>query len=158
MNVSQEVLFLLLLLGLGWFSKNQSIIIAVILLLVIRFSGFGDKIFPTIKKVGVDAGIIMIIVAVLIPIATGEIKLIDLLASMKSSNGIIALISGIVVALLAAFGIKLLTDSPQITTSLVLGTIFAVLFLRGVPVGPLIGAGVTMTLIKLFELLKRFII
>lgn len=157
MNIPQEIVFLLILLALGLISKNQSIVISVIILLLIRYSGIGNKLFPVLDKHGINIGVIIITIAVLIPIATGEIQLTDLFESVKSNYGIIALASGIIVALFAAFGVQLLDKSPEITISLVLGTIFSVIFLKGIPVGPLIGAGIAMAVIRIFDWLKAFL-
>lgn len=156
MNIPQEILFLILLLGLGLLSKNQSIVVSVLVLLAIRFSGMGNKLFPLIDKQGVNIGVIIIMIAVLVPIATGEIRLADLFASVKSNHGFIALIAGIIVSLFAAYGVQLLDQSPQVTISLVIGTIFAVIFLKGIPVGPLIGAGIAMVLIQAYQWIYRF--
>ncbi len=156
MNIPQEIVFLLILLGLGLISKNQSIIISVIILLAIRLSGLGEKLFPVIDKQGVNVGIIILMIAVLVPIATGNIKLSDLLLSLKSSYGILALISGIIVSLLAGYGVNLLEQTPQVTIALVIGTIFSIIFLKGIPVGPLIGAGVAMVLIQAYQWIDRF--
>ena len=69
MQIPQEYIFLAILLVLGLISKNESIVISVIFLLVIRLSGFSDKVFPSIDKYGVKIVIIIIMICVLIPIA-----------------------------------------------------------------------------------------
>jgi len=53
--------------------------------------------------------------------------------------------------MLAKGGVKLLADDPQITTALVLGTILSVSIFKGVAVGPLIGAGIAYTAMKIFS-------
>ena len=157
LNVPGEILFLIILLVLGLISKNQSIIFSVLILLVVRLSGLGDRLFPSIEKHGVNIGVIAITVAVLVPIATGKIQLMDLYVSLKSSSGVIALLSGILVALFASYGIQLLEQSPQVTTFLVLGTILAVLFFHGVSVGPLIGAGIAMVIMRIYNWIESLI-
>ncbi|OEG00101.1 hypothetical protein BHF71_06440 [Vulcanibacillus modesticaldus] len=152
--MSQEIIFLLFLLLLGVFGKNDSIVISVIILLVIRFSGLGNNIFPVLDKQGIKVGIIIITVAVLTPIATGQISLLDMYHSLMSSYGLIALFAGILVAIFGAYGVQLLDQSPQVTISLVVGTILGVVFLKGVPVGPLIGAGIAMSIIRILELVN----
>jgi uncharacterized membrane protein (DUF441 family) len=74
--------------------------------------------------------------------------------AFKSPFAWIALVSGIVVALLAKGGVILLAKDPHITTALVLGTILAVSLFKGVAVGPLIGAGIAFVAMKLYEFLK----
>ncbi|MDQ0214978.1 uncharacterized membrane protein (DUF441 family) [Oikeobacillus pervagus] len=104
-----------------------------------------------IQAKGINWGVTIITVAVLVPIATGEIGFKNLLDSLKSPYAWIALISGVVVALLAKSGLVLLENDPHITTALVIGTILAVAVFKGVAVGPLIGAGIAYTLMKLFS-------
>lgn len=148
----QAYLFLILLLGAGLIVKNKSLIISVIFLLIMKLFIHNDKIFSFIQAKGINWGVTVITIAVLIPIATGEIGFKDLLDALKSPYAWIALGSGVLVALLAKNGVVLLEQDPHLTTALVLGTIFAVTFLKGVAVGPLIGAGIAWYVMKLFGL------
>lgn len=150
----QPYVFLLLILAISFIAKNQSLIIATAILIILKLIGFDSKGFAYLQSKGIDWGITIITVAVLAPIASGEIGFKDLTAAFKTQNAWIALLSGVAVALLAKGGIGLLADEPHITTALVVGTIFAVAFLKGVPVGPLIGAGIAYVIIKLFEFFK----
>ncbi|MDL5041282.1 DUF441 domain-containing protein [Heyndrickxia coagulans] len=147
----QPYLFLLLLLAIGFAAKNQSLIISVIVLLVLKAAGLDAKIFSTVQSKGINWGVTIITIAVLVPIATGQIGFKDLYESLKSPYAWIALASGIIVALLAKNGITLLASDPQITTALVLGTILAVSLFKGVAVGPLIGAGIAWMAMKIVE-------
>lgn len=147
----QPYLFLLLLLAIGFAAKNQSLIISVIVLLVLKVAGLDAKIFSTVQSKGINWGVTIITIAVLVPIATGQIGFKDLYESLKSPYAWIALASGIIVALLAKNGITMLASDPQITTALVLGTILAVSLFKGVAVGPLIGAGIAWMAMKIVE-------
>lgn len=62
-----------------------------------------------------------------------------------------ALLSGILVALIAKGGVTLLANDPHITAALVFGTVIAVSLFHGVAVGPLIGAGIAYMVIKMVE-------
>lgn len=148
---SQPYLFLYLLLAIALIAKNNSLIIAVIFLLVLKLIGVDSKLFSLIQSKGINWGVTIITIAVLVPIATGDIGFKDLTATFKSPYAWIALISGIMVALLAKGGVSLLADSPEITTALVLGTILSVSVFNGVAVGPLIGAGIAYAAIILVE-------
>ncbi|MCC5801285.1 DUF441 domain-containing protein [Rossellomorea vietnamensis] len=150
--MTQPFMFLLLLLGIGLLAKNQSIIIAVAFLLVLKLLGLDEKIFSTIQSKGINWGVTIITIAVLAPIATGEIGFKDLVDSLKSPYAWIALASGMAVALIAKNGLILLEDDPHLTTALVLGTVLAVALFKGVAVGPLIGAGIAYLAMKLYEL------
>ncbi|WP_379965485.1 DUF441 domain-containing protein [Ectobacillus sp. sgz5001026] len=152
--MSQSSLFLLILLVIGMIAKNQSLTVAVIILFVLKLTFVGEKIFPYLQQKGINLGVTVITIAVLVPIATGEIGFKQLIDAMKSYYAWIALGSGIVVALLAKGGLQLLTQDPQMTAALVLGTILAVTLFNGVAVGPLIGAGIAYAIMQVIELIK----
>ncbi|MBM4762533.1 DUF441 domain-containing protein [Bacillus sp. B15-48] len=150
----EPFLFLGLLLIIALIAKNHSLIIAVAVLLLLKIAGFDSKLFSYIQAKGINWGVTIITIAVLAPIAAGEIGFKDLSGAFKSPIAWIALISGILVALLAKGGITLLASDPHITTALVLGTILAVSLFKGVAVGPLIGAGIAFVAMKIMEFLK----
>jgi uncharacterized membrane protein (DUF441 family) len=150
--MSQAFMFLLLLLGIGFAAKNQSIIIAVTFLILLKLAGIDEKVFAAIQSKGINWGVTIITIAVLAPIATGEIGFKDLYDALKSPYAWIALASGMAVALIAKSGLTLLEEDPHITTALVLGTVLAVAFFKAVAVGPLIGAGIAYLAMKLYEL------
>ncbi|MBE6182682.1 DUF441 family protein [Bacillus ginsengihumi] len=149
--MNQAYLFLLMLMVIGLVAKNQSLIIAIVVLLLLKICGLDGKAFSFIQSKGINWGVTVITIAVLAPIASGQIGFRELLDSMKSPYAWIALASGIAVALIAKNGISLLSSDPQITTALVIGTIAAVALFRGVAVGPLIGAGIAYMAMKIVE-------
>ncbi|OLN22669.1 hypothetical protein BTO30_08430 [Domibacillus antri] len=144
-------LFLFLLLVISLIAKNQSLLIASALLIVLKAAGLEAKWFEMMQKNGVHWGVTVITIAVLVPIATGAIGFKDLGAALKSPYAWIALTAGILVALIAKNGIVLLAEDPHITTALVFGTILAVALFNGVAVGPLIGAGIAYYAMKVFQ-------
>ncbi|GGM26687.1 UPF0756 membrane protein YtwI [Paraliobacillus quinghaiensis] len=146
-----STLFLLLLFILGYIGKNQSIMIAIYILLGIKLFKLDDKLFPYIQEKGMLWGVTIITIAVLVPIASGEIGFRDLLDSVKSYYGWIALGAGVFVALVARGGLDLLANDPHLTTALVMGTILAVVFFQGVAVGPLIGAGIAYMVMRIVD-------
>ena len=151
---NQPMLFLFILLVIGLIAKNQSLIIAVGCLMVIKIIGLESKILPTVGSKGINWGVTIITIAVLVPIATGDIGFKQLLEAVKSIYAWIALGAGIAVALIAKNGLTLLAEDPHITTALVFVTIIAVALFNGVAVGPLIGAGIAylaMQVVKLFS-------
>ncbi|MBU9721146.1 MULTISPECIES: DUF441 domain-containing protein [Bacillaceae] len=144
-------LFMIILLMIGIFAKNQSLIIAVSFLLAVKWIGVGEKVFPYLQQKGISIGVTIITIAVLVPIVTGDIGFKDLQQALKSSYAWIAMLSGVFVAVIAASGIDLLKTDPHITVALVFGTILAVAVFNGVAVGPLIGAGIAYTAMKIVD-------
>lgn len=152
--LTSSLLFLLLLLLVGLFAKNNSLIVAVGFLLIVKVMGLGDKIFPILQTKGINIGVTVITIAVLIPIATGAIGFKELGEALKSPYAWIALASGIAVAIIAKNGVTLLATDPHITAALVFGTVLAVALFNGVAVGPLIGAGIAYIAMKFFDLFQ----
>ncbi len=142
---------MVILLVIALIAKNQSVLIAVSFLLVLKLVGLGDKLFPIFQQKGINFGVTIMTIAVLTPIMSGDIGFKQLGEAARSSLAWVALGAGILVALIAANGIDLLKTDPHITTALVMGTILAVTLFNGVAVGPLIGSGVVFFAMKLIE-------
>ncbi|GIN22089.1 MAG TPA: DUF441 domain-containing protein [Bacillus bacterium] len=151
---NQAFFFLILLLGIGVVAKNPSLVIAVAVLIILKLVGADEKLFGMIQAKGINWGVTVITIAVLAPIASGHIGFTELGGAIKSPYAWIALGAGIAVAIIAKYGVTLLSEDPHITTALVLGTIMAVSLFKGVAVGPLIGAGIAYIAMKFFELFR----
>ncbi len=75
---SQSYLFLYLLIIIALIAKNTSLLIAVGALLILKLFGLDAKSFSLIQSKGINWGVTIITIAVLAPIATGEIGFRDL--------------------------------------------------------------------------------
>ncbi|KHF28816.1 hypothetical protein LR68_02386 [Anoxybacillus sp. BCO1] len=126
----QPFIFLFILLVIGMMAKNHSLIVAVLFLLVVKSIGLSSKVFPYLQQKGINLGVTIITIAVLVPIASGKIGFKELAESVRSVYAWIAMLSGIAVALLAKGGVTLLAKDPHMTTALVIGTILAVIFIQ----------------------------
>ncbi|MFC5447399.1 DUF441 domain-containing protein [Paenibacillus aestuarii] len=134
-------LMLILLALLGVISRNNSITIAAVVLLLIRVVNL-QQAFPWIEKNGLSLGIIILTIGILAPLASGSISVNELYQSFLNWKSLAAVVIGVLVAYLGGRGAHLMSSNPTIVTSLVIGTIIGVAFLKGVPVGPLIAAGI----------------
>lgn len=145
-------LFLLLVLGVALFGKNTSLIIATLAVMVLKLLSLTAKWLPTIQAKGINWGVTIISIAILVPIATGQIGFKDLMHVFQTPAGWIAVACGILVAILSRYGVNQLSASPQVTVALVLGTIIGVVFLKGVAAGPVIASGITYCIVSLLHL------
>lgn len=141
-------LFLALVLVVALVGKNMSLIIATGVVMALKAS----KWLPVIQAKGINWGVTVISVAILIPVATGQIGFKDLINTFKSPAGWIAILAGIAVAILSRYGVDQLAAVPQVTVALVLGTIIGVVVFKGVAAGPVIASGMTYLVITLFNL------
>ncbi|STZ56192.1 Protein of uncharacterised function (DUF441) [Moraxella lacunata] len=141
-NLDVSLIVLFILLGLGVFSQNNTIVLATALLIIIKVSPFGAVLLPYVDKYGLSLGILILTIGVLTPIASGKLSSETILQSFVSPKSLIAILVGLLVAYLGGRGVKLMTAEPSVIAGLLIGTVLGVAFLRGVPVGPLIAAGI----------------
>lgn len=144
-------LFLALVLLIAIFGHNSSLIIASIVVIVLKLIPYTAKWLPLIQQ-GINWGVTVISVAILIPIATGQIGFDDLWAAFKTPAGWIAVGAGIAVAILSKYGVNQLAAVPQVTVALVLGTIIGVVAFKGIAAGPVIASGMTYCIVTLLNL------
>ncbi len=133
-------LFLVALILLGVLGNNNSITISATVLLLMQQTVL-NKYIPHLEKYGLTIGIIILTIGVLSPIVSGKIALPNL-ATLLNWKMLLAILAGISVAWLGGRGINLMGNQPVLVTGLLIGTIIGVAFLKGVPVGPLIAAGI----------------
>ncbi|ANK59582.1 MULTISPECIES: DUF441 domain-containing protein [Loigolactobacillus] len=144
-------LFLGVILLIAYLAKNQSLLIASAIVLVIKLIPHTQKLLTTIQAKGINWGVTIISVAILVPIATGQIGYKDLINAFKSPVGYVAVFCGVLVAILSGKGVGLLAQSPEITVALVFGTIMGVVFFRGIAAGPVIASGMTYVILQLLH-------
>lgn len=78
----------------------------------------------------------------------------EIIGALSSWPGWLALAGGALATYVNGKGLDLLKLDPQLIVGLVIGSILGILFFRGVPVGPLMAAGITAILFKLFTLIS----
>lgn len=137
-----SLLVLVVLLTCGVLSQNNTIIISSAILIVLKVIPFTQNYLPLLEKYGLNLGILLLTIAVLSPIASGKISTQDLLKSFASWQAVLAILVGVFVAWLGGRGVKLMSNEPTVVSGLLIGTVIGVFALRGVPVGPLIAAGI----------------
>ncbi|MEG0348825.1 MAG: DUF441 domain-containing protein [Acinetobacter sp.] len=140
-SLDLNLIVLLILLACGIFSHNTAVTIAAGVLIVFRITPL-SQFFPLLQTHGLEVGIIILTIGVLTPIASGKIPGEVILKSFMHWKSLIAIAIGLLVAWLGGRGVSLMTHQPNIVAGLLIGTVAGVALLRGVPVGPLIAAGI----------------
>ncbi|AXH61254.1 DUF441 domain-containing protein [Providencia huaxiensis] len=145
-HVDPTLIILLVLAGLGIISHNMTVTLAMLFLLVVRITPLNNY-FPWIEKYGLTIGILILTIGVMTPIASGKITASEVLGSFLNWKSILAIVIGIAVSWLGSRGVTLMTHQPSTVAGLLVGTVIGVALFRGVPVGPLIAAGILSLLI-----------
>lgn len=136
-----NLIVLIVLLACGVLSQNTAITIAAAVLIVFRITPLSEF-FPLLQQHGLNIGIIILTIGVLTPIASGTIAGNDILKSFLSWKSLMAIAVGVFVAWLGGRGVQLMANQPNVVAGLLIGTVAGVAISRGVPVGPLIAAGI----------------
>lgn len=142
-----NLIVLLVLLACGIFSHNSAVTIAAAVLIVLKITPL-SSLLPYVQAHGLNIGIIILTIGVLTPIASGKISGESILKSFLSWKSLLAIAIGVFVAWVGGRGVKLMSNQPDVVAGLLLGTVAGVAVLRGVPVGPLIAAGILSLLIS----------
>jgi len=138
-NIDPAALILLVFTTLGVISHNAPVTIAAAVLLLMQQT-FLARYLPWVEKNGLTVGIILLTIGVLAPLASGKISLGA--GDFADWKNLIAIAVGIFVAWLAGRGVPLMVNQPAVVPGLIIGTVIGVAFLKGIPVGPLIAAGI----------------
>lgn len=131
---------------LGVISKNSTVWIASLTLLGLSLLSYkfssSQWMLQWFEQKGIRWGVIILTIGVLSSIALGKMGWGDIWNTARSYVGWLSIGVGIFVAYLGGKGVNILTTKPDIMTGLLIGTIIGVALFRGVPVGPLIAAGI----------------
>ncbi|MFC5403953.1 DUF441 domain-containing protein [Cohnella soli] len=144
-------LVLVALIVIGLLSRSSIITTAACILLIVKLTHL-DRFLPSIERRGIELGLLFLTLAVLVPFASGRVQPKDLVAAFTGWTGWVAIAGGAIGAFLNSRGLDTLRADPQLIVGIVLGSIAGVLLLRGIPVGPLMAAGISAILIKLIQL------
>jgi uncharacterized membrane protein (DUF441 family) len=144
---------LVALLLIGVIARSNLIAMAACVLLLLKFANL-NFVFPLLEKRGLEIGLLFLLLAILVPVATGKVTEKDILYNFKSLPGILAILGGALATHLNGEGLKLLQLDPELIFGLVLGSIFGIVFLGGVPVGPLMAAGIAALFLEVIRWIK----
>lgn len=149
--MKSEILLVILII-IGLLGRSPLIATASSLLLILKLIHL-ERLLPSVERRGLEFGLLFLTIAVLVPFATERITWKEFLGVFTSIPGVLALIGGALATYMNGKGLDLLKFDPQLTVGMVVGSIFGILFLRGIPVGPLMAAGITAIFLKLFHFL-----
>jgi uncharacterized membrane protein (DUF441 family) len=148
--VTEGLLILAVLALAGALGRNTMLVAASALLLGLRLV-HADGLVRWIGAAGTGWGVFFMILALLAPIARDQIGLRHFRNELLSPAGLLAILLAAAGAYFGRRGVDYLRAEPQILVGLVAGSILGTVFLRGVPTGPLILAGLTSLLAGLWQ-------
>ena len=144
----ETVLVALIIIGL--IGRSSIVTTAACLLLALKLIRL-ERFFPLIERRGLELGLLFLTLAVLAPFASARVSAREIVRALTGWTGVAPLDGGALATWMNGKGLDLLQRDPQLIVGLVIGSIFGILFLRGIPVGPLMAAGIAALLLKLAD-------
>lgn len=127
--------------------KDYLLAAAAALLLILSLTHL-TPVLNVLQKYSFSTGIFFLMVFILLPIATKKIKLGQTFQAYLNWPFFIAIVAGIIISYLGGVGVKATPQFPQVLLGVIIGTLIATLFLKGLPAGIIIAAGVVGILMK----------
>ncbi|KGM98033.1 membrane protein [Clostridium novyi A str. 4552] len=146
-------IILLILIFLSIVSKNKSLGIGTVVMLIVSFFN-AKKCITFMENYFMDLGMTFLMIWMLIPI----IKNPEFTKNIKNAfnlKGIVCFLCGAIVAVLASKGVGFLKGSTDTLTGIILGSIVGVSLLGGVPVGPLIASGIAYEVVFIINFIFK---
>lgn len=144
---------LLILILMGFFAESALLATAGCILLVLRLCKL-NRLMIILERRGLEVGLIFLMLSVLVPLAHDNIIYKDLVMKTLSPQGLLALIGGALATHMNGEGLKLLKLDPQLIFGMVMGSILGIVFLGGIPIGPLMAAGLTALFLEVYYWFK----
>ncbi|HHW05931.1 MAG TPA: DUF441 domain-containing protein [Clostridia bacterium] len=144
---------LLCILLLGMLGRSNIVAMAAAILLVVKFARL-EHYLPLLERRGLEMGLLFLMLSVLVPFASGRVAPQDIVRSFLSWPGLVALVSGALATHMNGKGLHLLQLEPSLMVGLVVGSIMGIVFLGGVPVGPLMAGGIAALILSLCQYFK----
>ncbi|ACA59821.1 DUF441 domain-containing protein [Candidatus Desulforudis audaxviator] len=152
MPVTSELILAALLL-VGVLAKSHLIAAAACILLFIKLARF-DLAFNFLEQKGLELGLLILLLTIMVPLANGKISERDIIYNLTSIPGLLAILGGALATHLNSQGLQMMQADPAIIFGLIIGSIFGILFLGGMPVGPLMAAGIAALFMEFFKYTK----
>lgn len=141
---------LVLLIVVGLLGRSHIIATAASLLLILKLTSL-ERFFPAVERRGLELGLLFLMMSVLVPFASGKIQWKDFSPLFTTVPGLLALLGGALATYMNGRGLELLKMDPSMIVGLVIGSILGILLLQGIPVGPLMAAGITALFIQILR-------
>lgn len=146
----QSYIILSIILILSLLIKNNSLVIASLILISFKLFKL-NYLISKFENNGLKIGIIVLTIGILSPIAQDKYTIKDIISSIKSPIWIISIIVSILIIILTKNGYNLLSTEPVIILPIILGTIIGLIIFKGIPVGPLVSAGITVFIYSIYK-------
>ncbi|MFI5359900.1 MAG: DUF441 domain-containing protein [Halanaerobiales bacterium] len=151
-----HVFFLYIIIISGLLARSRVIVLAAFSLLLIEELEL-KPLAEFISKKGIELGLVFLLMAILAPMLLVPVERNELLKTLGNWKCIVAIIAGILATQFNGMGLKLLEGSPQLVLGIIVGSLTGIILFGGIPVGPLMAAGIAALMVEFIERLLLFL-
>lgn len=147
-------LILVILILVGIIGQAKVVAIAASFLLMVKLMKL-QRFLPTLERRGMELGLLFLMIAILVPLVESHIATSDLVSPFVTVTGICTILGGIFATSLNGPGLSVLHKQPQLMVGIMVGSIVGIVFLHGVPVGPLTAAAIMFLLLTVYNWVRK---
>ncbi|NLM96294.1 MAG: DUF441 domain-containing protein [Halanaerobiaceae bacterium] len=148
--MTAKSVFLYIIIILGLLARSRVIVLAGFSLLLIRELGLSG-LLEFLSDRGIELGLIFLLMAILAPLLISSLERGDLEKAFLNWKSLVAVLAGLLATRFNGMGLKLLQESPQLVIGIITGSLIGIVLFGGIPVGPLMAAGIAALLTGLVE-------
>ena len=149
MNTSLVLYFIIIL---GFLAQSRVIVLAGFSLLLIKELGL-TGLTEFFSNKGIEIGLIFLLMAILAPLVLTPMNWEELKNVLGGWKGLVAVIAGLLATQFNGMGLELLDNNPQLIVGIIIGSLIGIVLLGGIPVGPLMAAGIAAVLVELIGII-----
>ncbi|MTI61428.1 MAG: DUF441 domain-containing protein [Firmicutes bacterium] len=144
--------FLIIIIILGFLAQSRVVILTGFsLLLLIELEL--ERVFSFLANKGIEIGLIFLLLAILSPLLKETLDWKEIKSVLMSWQGIIGIAAGLLATQFNGMGLQLLSEKPHLILGIITGSLLGILIFDGIPVGPLMAAGIAAVIIYLCEII-----
>ena len=147
-------IFLISLITLGFLARSRVIVLAALILILLKELKINPALLFLSKK-GIEIGLVFLLLAILAPLLVKPVHWQELKDLITDYRGVIAIIAGILATQANGMGLELLNELPLLIIGIIIGSLLGIVIFGGIPVGPLMAAGIAALLLKFFDFISR---
>lgn len=147
-------IFLISLITLGFLARSRVIVLAALILILLKELKINPLLLFLSKK-GIEIGLVFLLLAILAPLLVKPVRWQELKDLITDYRGVIAIIAGILATQANGMGLELLNELPLLIIGIIIGSLLGIVIFGGIPVGPLMAAGIAALLLKFFDFISR---
>lgn len=137
----------------GILARSPVIAIAAGVLLLVRAVNL-QNLFTFFERQGLEIGLFFLLLTVMVPLARENIDLREIIKYFASLPGLLAVLGGALATHLNYEGLRMLQLDPEMIFGLLIGSVLGIVLFNGIPVGPLMAAGLTALFVDFFRLMR----